>query len=166
MNYNELRENYKEFIYKKYTIEETQERIRITYYFEIPGLSEFQPYWEFPKKCRENIANENSVFENMVFFLGMVELVSYWKITCAPKVRVQAGALDKEQMEWWKELYFHGLGEFYYTNGIQVEKDNFMNLVSEGVSLASKDKKHKELKGCLVPIGGGKDSAVTLSLLK
>ena len=167
MKYNELRETYKEFIYHEYNIEETEEKVKVTYHFEIAGLSEFHPYWEFPKneKCKQQFAG-NIMFENMVFSLGMVELVSYWKITCAPKVRVQAGALSKEQTDWWKELYFHGLGEFYYTNGIQVQQDDFMEIISEGEGLEQYPEENRELSGCLVPIGGGKDSAVTLSLLK
>lgn len=167
MKYQELREEYKEFIYRSYHIEETPEKIRITYEFEIPGLSQFTPYWEFPKTEKMgDIAKDNALFENMVFSLGMVELVSYWKISCAPKVRVLAGKLNQEQIAWWKELYFYGLGEFYYTNGIQVEQDNFMELVSEGEAFQGNYETKENLKGCMVPIGGGKDSAVTLSLLK
>lgn len=167
MDYNELRETYKEFIYKSYNIEETEEKIRVTYKFEIVGLSEFTPYWEFPKKSgMGQIAENNALFETMVFSLGMVELVSYWKITCAPLVRVQAGALNEAQIAWWKELYFHGLGEFYYTNGIEVKQDDFMEMVSEGNAPTGSYLIKENLKGCMVPIGGGKDSAVTLSLLK
>ena len=167
MKYEELRKTYQEFIYKSYYIEETPEKIRITYHFEIPGLSEFTPYWEFPKKPHMGeISKNNALFETMVFSLGMVELVSYWKITCAPKVRVLAGALDEAQIAWWKELYFHGLGEFYYTNGITVEQDSFMELLSEGTAPVGSYETKEGLKGCMVPIGGGKDSAVTLSLLK
>lgn len=167
MDYNELRKTYKEFIYKSYNIEETEEKIKVTYNFEIVGLSEFTPYWEFPKKPgMGEIAKNNALFENMVFSLGMVELVSYWKISCAPLVRVQAGALDEVQITWWKELYFHGLGEFYYTNGIEVEPEGFMQIDSEGTAFAGTYITKENLKGCMVPIGGGKDSAVTLSLLK
>lgn len=167
MDYNELRKTYKEFIYKSYNIEETEEEIKVTYNFEIVGLSEFTPYWEFPKKPgMGEIAKNNALFENMVFSLGMVELVSYWKISCAPLVRVQAGALDEVQITWWKELYFHGLGEFYYTNGIEVEPEGFMQIDSEGTAFAGTYITKENLKGCMVPIGGGKDSAVTLSLLK
>ena len=166
MKYNQLREEYKEFIYHEYKIEETNEKVKVTYHFEIPGLSEFHPYWEFPKVKEKEEYQENKNFQNMVFSLGMVELVSYWKITCAPKVRILAGGLNSKQIEWWKELYFHGLGEFYYTNGIEVSQDNFMEIVSEGETFSELPKDAKDLKGCLVPIGGGKDSAVTLSLLK
>lgn len=167
MDYNELRKTYKEFIYKSYNIEETEEKIKVTYNFEIVGLSEFAPYWEFPKKSgMGEISKNNALFENMVFSLGMVELVSYWKISCAPLVRVQAGVLDEAQITWWKELYFHGLGEFYYTNGIEVEPEGFMEIVSEGTAIVGTYITKENLKGCMVPIGGGKDSAVTLSLLK
>lgn len=167
MDYNELRKTYKEFIYKSYNIEETEEKIKVTYNFEIVGLSEFTPYWEFPKKPgMGEIAKNNALFENMVFSLGMVELVSYWKISCAPLVRIQAGALDKAQITWWKELYFHGLGEFYYTNGIEVEPEGFMKIESEGTGFDGTYITKENLKGCMVPVGGGKDSAVTLSLLK
>lgn len=167
MDYNELRKTYKEFIYKSYNIEETEEKIKVTYNFEIVGLSEFTPYWEFPKKPgMGEIAKNNALFENMVFSLGMVELVSYWKISCAPLVRIQAGVLDELQITWWKELYFHGLGEFYYTNGIEVEPEGFMQIQSEGTAFAGTYITKENLKGCMIPIGGGKDSAVTLSLLK
>lgn len=167
MDYNELRKTYKEFVYKSYNIEETEQKIKVTYNFEIAGLSEFNPYWEFPKKAgMGEISKNNALFENMVFSLGMVELISYWKISCAPLVRIRAGALDEVQIAWWKELYFHGLGEFYYTNGIDVEPESFMKIVSEGTAFAGTYITKENLKGCMVPIGGGKDSAVTLSLLK
>ena len=167
MDYNELRKTYKEFIYKSYNIEETEEKIKVTYHFEIPGLSEFTPYWEFPKKSgMGQIGKNNALFENMVFSLGMVELISYWKISCAPLVRIQAGTLSEAQEAWWKELYFHGLGEFYYTNGIQGEPESFMKIVSQGAAFSGEYITKENLRGCMVPIGGGKDSAVTLSLLK
>lgn len=49
-SYQELRKSYPEFIYKNYKIEENSERVRLEFQFEIPGLSSFSPYWEFPRK--------------------------------------------------------------------------------------------------------------------
>ncbi len=172
LSYQELRKEYPEFIYRGYNIEENNEKIRIEYDFEIPGLSKFAPTWEFPKKNDSSLEYKNNkLFENMVFSLGMVELVSYWKITCSPKVRVLAGKLDNEQKKWWKSLYFNGLGEFYYTNGIEENEEAFMDIISEGKDIVNTKEELEKLslkknKGCLIPIGGGKDSAVTLSLLK
>lgn len=172
-SYKELREKYKEFIYRGYMIEESDHVIRIIYDFEISGLSEFAPEWEFPKTVSplkftpyESFV-ENPTFRNMVFSLGLVELISYWKITCAKKVRICAGSLNEEQIKWWKSLYFNGLGEFYYTNGIQENENDFMEIISEGVSIEpSYNDALKNASGNLIPIGGGKDSAVTLTLLK
>ena len=61
----------------------------------------------------------------------MVELVSYWKIACPPKVVVQAGIINDAQISWWKKLYYQGLGEFFYTNGIEADHVTFMDLVCE-----------------------------------
>lgn len=165
--YDDLREKYPVFQYKEYKIEEDGENIRITYDFEIPGLSSFTPVWEFPKAANrlENL-KKNGTFLEMVFSLGMVELVSYWKITCSKRVEVLAGAFSREQMLWWKNLYFHGLGEFFYTNGIQPDSEDFMELVSLGENIQYKKEPLENPVGCLVPVGGGKDSAVSIELMK
>ena len=167
LQYEQLREEYPLFQYKKYQLEEIEEDILITYYFEIPGLSSFAPTWRFPKAGHElETLKENGTFLELVFSLGLVELISYWKITCSKKVEVLAGAFSQEQMLWWKNLYFHGLGEFFYTNGIQPDPEEFMELLSKGEKIESGKQTLKEPSGCLIPIGGGKDSAVTLELLK
>lgn len=166
-SYTQLRKDYPEFIYHGYQIKEEKERICLEYDFEIPGLSSFHPTWEFPKRDEENRKYaDDSTFRKLAFSLGMVELISYWKIACPPKVIVEAGALTAEQILWWKDLYFNGLGEFYYTNGISENQEDFMEIVSAGQEISADALSDRRLEGCLVPVGGGKDSAVTLSLLK
>lgn len=166
-SYIQLRRDYPEFIYHGYQIKEEKERICLEYDFEIPGLSSFHPTWEFPKKDEENRKYaDDSTFRNLAFSLGMVELISYWKTACPPKVIVEAGDLTAEQILWWKDLYFNGLGEFYYTNGISENQEDFMEIVSAGQEISADALSDRRLEGCLVPVGGGKDSAVTLSLLK
>ena len=65
----------------------------------------------------------------------------------------------------WKKLYFNGLGEFFYLNRIKENVNDFMEIISEGEF--SCEKINIELKEkTLVPIGGGKDSVVTVELLK
>ncbi|MCF6172011.1 MAG: UDP-N-acetylmuramoyl-L-alanine--D-glutamate ligase [Bacteroidales bacterium] len=102
---------------------------------------------------------------NFVFHIGMVELASYWKAACSPKVFIRPHALNKTQIAWWKKLYFHGLGEFFYLNGIVAGEDDFMQLVAEGTAVKSATNDLNATKA-LVPVGGGKDSIVTLELLK
>lgn len=192
--YQKLREEYPRFHYTGYEIEEDGRGLRITYRFEIEGLSSFAPSWYVPKA--EGDTREwagDGLMRDIIFSLGMVELISYWKIACPPQVIVKAGVLDKEQAAWWKDLYYNGLGEFFYVNGIaEATLENFMDIVcnaqeenavnqvkaqdmsQEGAQDETEDGAQDNpalqglpySKGVLIPIGGGKDSAVTLELLR
>ena len=68
------------------------------------------------------------VIRNLLFHLGMVELVSYWKATCSPEVIVKPHHLDEWQAGWWKKLYFNGLGEFFYINKIETDIGSYMQI--------------------------------------
>ena len=178
--YLSLREQYPRFAYRGYEIEENDSCLKITYRFETLGLSEFAPVWVFPKAegdCRR--WSEDRLVQDMIFSLGMVELISYWKIACPPTVTVEAGRLNQDQIDWWKDLYFNGLGEFFYVNGIkEADPNHFMDIQCAGQLKAPCTDQYKERheecgvetvgkgNGVLVPIGGGKDSAVTLELLR
>ena len=173
--YLKFRKEYPRFFYRGYSTEETLNELKITYTFEIEGLSEFTPTWTFPKNGNTQVKwNEDPLMKKMIFSLGMVELVSYWKITCSPQVVIEAGTLNEDQILWWKDLYFNGLGEFFYVNKItEADQEGFMEMVC---ALGEEVKEHHDYakkqdtagseKGVLVPVGGGKDSAVTLELLK
>jgi len=104
-----LRERYKEFIYKDYEIKDNNDYINIKYYFEIPNLTKFEPEIKILKKdikFRNDIDSE--FVKNIVFNMGMIELVSYWKCCCSPKVIVECGYLNNEQIKWFKKLYYLG----------------------------------------------------------
>lgn len=163
--FEKFREKYPEFVYKGFSVEEKKDRIDVQYDFSITGLSEFHPQWVFPKEEGRNIDAGDPVVQNLLFSIGLVELVSYWKITCSPRVKIEAGSLSKEQVDWWKKQYFNGLGEFFYKNDIETDLDSFMNIASEGKDYPV-GKDSQTLEGSLIPIGGGKDSIVTLELLK
>ncbi len=163
-DYERFRADYSEFIYKSYELTENEEDICIKYSFEIKGLSEFSPEWKIRKASPDTVTDDVKL-RKLVFSLGMVELVSYWKITCSPTVRVLCGTLDEDQKIWWKRQYFNGLGEFFYRNGINADFSTFMTIDSSGCEAEGKEYS-RELKGCLIPVGGGKDSIVTLNLLK
>lgn len=163
----QLREQYKIFNYYGFDVDIIAEEISIVYHFEIEGLAKFNPSWKFAAKGHtlEELKN-NKIFMELVFSLGMVELISYWKLACPTSVNVYAGQLTDKQCSWWKELYYYGLSEYFYTNGIDVSMDDFMNLESLGEKITGKYVPVSNNDRCLVPIGGGKDSAVSLELLR
>jgi len=77
--------------------------------------------------------------------------------------------MDEKQQNWWKKLYYKGLGEFFYQNEIDCTFTNFVQF-----SFADEAKPYfrlyfKEIEPSqkvIVPIGGGKDSVVTLEELR
>ena len=125
---------------------------------------DFSPSWVFSKPADVSVKGDLT-FERMAFSLGMAEAVSYWKAVCSPEMRVECGELSTEQISWWKKLYYLGLGEFFYVNGISTDMDSFVNIVPTGSFDSSLTENKRELNGCLVPIGGGKDSALTIETL-
>jgi hypothetical protein len=152
------------FAYKSFSVTETDTTIEIDYVFDIEGLAQFHPGWSFPRPEGMSVKGD-AVFERLAFSLGMAEAVSYWKAACSPLMRVECGELDSQQISWWKKLYFLGLGEFFYVNGINTDVDSFMDIQCTGIFECTSDAERPELSGCLVPIGGGKDSALTLETL-
>lgn len=165
--YESCRESFPFFHYKSFTAKDMGDTLFISYQFEIPGLSEFEPTWSFPKKDNKPLEiSKNRTLQEMIFSLGMVELISYWKIACPPKVLISAAPLNEKQIHWWKDLYYLGLGEFFYTNGIEADPETFMELSSDALPLSGKACPSSVKEGCLIPIGGGKDSACTIEMLK
>lgn len=159
--FEELREQYKEFIYKDYHVELGEDACRIVYDFEIPNLAEFHPTWEFPISRKV----DETILHRMAFNLGMVEMISYYKITCPKTIRILVDNLSTEQQAWWKKLFYNGLGEFMYINHIEISQEDLFGFVC---AEADEEPLHDEAnyEGCIVPVGGGKDSVVSLELMK
>jgi len=160
----EFREKYPEFIYEKYEIIETEEDYKLIFTFNIPNLTTFEPTTTIPKKGIKNTNINKEYFNELVFHIGLIELVSYFKCTCSPNVIIKCGYLNDDQISWFKKLYYNGLGEFLYINGINITEEELMHItcMKEKTKLPSIN---YQGVGNLIPIGGGKDSVVTLELL-
>ena len=160
--FKDYRTKYPKFIYDSYSYAEEDKKLVITYHFEIENLKKFNPTISINKKWISKKVNKDFM-DYLVFHIGLVELISYWKCTCSPNVIIKCGYIDEDQIKFFKNLYYYGLGEFFYVNKITTNSDDFMNINCEGT------KKTFNIKyngiGNLIPIGGGKDSVVSLELL-
>ena len=166
LQFNEYREKYKDFYYNSYSITDDNEAIYLNYQFEIPNLSKFEPKIRILKKNMNFKSISTKYAQNMAFHIGLIELVSYWKATCSPNVIIKCGYLNESQISWWKKLYFYGLGELSYTKNIKTNIQDFMNIkcISQ-INQLEYDEIKDTSEGYIVPIGGGKDSVVTLEVL-
>ncbi len=164
MKYEELKEKYPRFIYRDFSIEEIDEEMLITYHFEIEGLAKFNPVTKIAKKYIINSNVDKSFIEELVFHIGLIEMISYYKATVSKEIIVEAGYLNQDQIDFFKKLIFNGLGEFFHVNNIEVD-DDFVTINAIGQK-REYDNSSYIGKGNLILVGGGKDSNVSLKLLK
>ena len=164
-----LRQKHPVFSYKSYRYQLDNRDLVMTFQFSIGNDICFCPESRLKyHPCLDAFFAKNnlSLLDDFVFSIGMIELISYWKTTCSPILRVEVGNLDKNAIPFWKKLYYHGLGEFFYCNSIRTNLADFMQ-----IDLLPPCK-NKELpilglkEETIIPVGGGKDSVVTLELLR
>lgn len=164
--FESLRTKHKYFVYNGFILTCSDDVATVVFHFEGDELPDMRPTLSIPiNNPRQKQLLKSEAMQSLLFHVGMVELVSYWKAACPPEVIVKGYSLSEKQISWFKKLFFHGLGEFFHLNGITTDIDNFMHIRSEGGGpniLHSFDVNND----VLIPIGGGKDSVVTLELAK
>jgi len=162
MSVESLRAKHPVFIYNDLNIYQNSNRLDIDFDFTMEPDVAFRPKVSIP--IIEKVKSED--IENFAFHLGLIEAVSYWKSACSPEFIVKAGKLNEQQVSWWHDLFIHGLGEFFYQNNINFTNPNFLSIRSEADAPTYKKVQPKDMSGDLIMVGGGKDSAVTLEILK
>jgi len=166
-SYKELREKYPEFCYHSFKYQWINKKLEIEFEFHLGDSYQFYPKHSIQLPASMPIPSiPKDELDLLVFHLGMVELVSYWKAACAPRVIIKPFQLSEKQITWWKKLYFEGLGEFFYLNMLEVAIEDFMHIHCEDAPLLPSSPTPILNEQVLVPIGGGKDSVVSLELLK
>lgn len=161
--YNKLTKKYENFLYKGFEIEEKSDEIVITYSFI--GSGEILNPQLFIKRKDFKIDIHSEKINNILFNIGMIEAISYWKASCSPNFIINNYKLTDDQKAWWQKLFYKGLGEFRYRNSIDITSDKFIKFICLGEKELSSET-IEGLSGNIIPVGGGKDSTVTLELLK
>lgn len=177
MTLSELRTKHPALRYQAYEYHFTPAGLSVSFSFLLEPDIVFKPELTFTGPQTLELAQFSPpVLNNIVFHLGLIELFSYWKTACPPKIIVEAGSLDEDQRQWWQTLLLEGMGEFFFINQIDFTGDDFVTFVTESNQTAKyPDELVHSLpsvstpqapRSILIPLGGGKDSAVTLELLK
>lgn len=165
--FERLRTAHPRFTYGDYEISLEAEGLRFTYDFRIEPDIVFRPTVRLDGVDADVVSRVGEdVVDNLAFHLGLAEIPSYWKATCSPEIVVAAGRLDAWQRDWWRDLLIKGQGEFFYVNQIDFRIPDLVSIRSD--SRADRGTVHRgslDPERVLIPVGGGKDSAVTLELL-
>ena len=153
---------YKNFIFSKYTYENHILKLfyNVDSDFEFVEEINFNPNGLELKELDEN---RKQALDLAFKYLHLVAGVSYYKLLLPEEIKIDTIKLTKEEADFLKTLYFKGLGEFAFKNNLDLsEKINFPyfeNVKNEGIKINLEN-------NILVPIGGGKDSVVSLEMLK
>ncbi|MBQ4084616.1 MAG: UDP-N-acetylmuramoyl-L-alanine--D-glutamate ligase [Alphaproteobacteria bacterium] len=95
-------------------------------------------------------------------WLHIASGVSYYKAFVPPEMKITSGVLSQSASVFFQKMYINGLGQFAVENALNLqdkihfpfentEEELFPEILSERI---------------FVPVGGGKDSCVTMELLK
>ncbi len=168
--FNELRKEYLQFIFKEYKICEKEDKYIIKYMYSLDNKIELVNTI-YINKVKNGFKFDiySKEINYLIVHLGIVEAISYYKLTCSKIFKIECCSLDEFQINWWKKLIYNGLGELRYLNGFEdVSIDEFIDIIPNNSIDNTNEIKNIEYNfdGNLIPIGGGKDSIVTLELLK
>lgn len=160
------------FIFDKYTFDEKTKKAEFFYKIEKRNknnpkqfdiIHSFKEELDFSNvKFRENI--DPWLLKNCLYFLHLTLWVSYWKTTCEKGIKVFSWNLKRWQSHFFERLYKRGLWEFFYKN--QIEFRGLVNFPYSKISWFRKREIEFTSKKAIVPIWWGKDSTLTLDLLK
>ena len=172
-----LRAQYPKFIYEKFNYKIAGGNVETEFFYSIPPDHEFVHRISF-LNISEPPTTNHELLEPLIFHLGLSKMFSYWKTTCSPLIEIRARHLSPDQTAFWHKLFIKGMGEYFYKNQIDFSSPDFLviqNAGRPGKSRAimpprakSRGAREHDLSASrvLIPIGGGKDSIVTLELLK
>ena len=164
--FDTLREQFKCFTFFKQEVNLKDGELSMTFHFSLDERYFFHPTMTIPARRFyrwDSIPMEQ--LEVLAFHIGMVELVSYWKIACPKTVVVKPFDLKLCQKKWWRHLYYNGLGEFRYLNSIDCSEQDLMRIES-GTDREMVSVNMPLEERAMIPVGGGKDSVVTLEMLR
>lgn len=149
---------YKQFIFKRYEFDASSGQLALYYGYD-DELTFCETYaFEF-----DFVDYDEQVLDKALQLLFLVAGVSYYKAFLAPDIIVEQAQIDQSLQQFLARTYQHGLGEFFYVNQLDPAYaiDFPVNQpVSTARALGIKN------QGQLIGLGGGKDSLVSIELLR
>lgn len=149
------------FIFEHYGFDATTGVLLLRYRYE--GGVSFEEKITFPAPIPDLPADRQEALDRAFRLIFLLAGVSYYKAYVPQDLICEAFPLDRETADFVAHVYHGGLGEFSYRNKISLS-DKIKFAASDmpapkPLSLSLPEK-------LLVPVGGGKDSIVSLEVLK
>jgi len=166
----ELRHRHPTFHFDQVLLEHQDRDLLVHLKYHLENGPDFTTTWCFPGLSPEKIATKDEeLIKVWAAHLGMVEGLSYWKTSCAPKWVVHVPGISTAQVPFWQNILRKGMSEFFFIHQTNGWDDDFMKFelaVPDSEQLHPEPNHTTHSTRLLVPVGGGKDSVVTAELLR
>jgi len=150
---------YKQFIFEDYRFEADARILSLHYSFD--GSIHFTETFRFDF---DFAAYDPRLLERACQTLFFLAGVSYFKAYLAPEIVVKKGVVDAASAAFYSTTYERGLGEFFYVNRLDPRtKISFPCTTNGDVPPLTST---QPPGGLLIGVGGGKDSLVSVELLR
>ena len=152
---------YSEFVFESYRYDPADASLSLTYRFAEGPRFEERLVFDFPPQPLS--ADAEIVLDKIFRLIFLLSGVSYYKAFVPEALRCESFPLDRDTAAFVQKFYEKGLAEFAWKNRISLRGRCRFEWDAVGVAppLAL-----DLLRRTCVPIGGGKDSIVTLECLK
>ncbi len=155
----------KAFYYKKYDFDTNSGTLSLSYAVN-DDKNEIHTFTEqivFPNISTDISPEKKLILDHVCFLTHIAFGISYYKAFCPENIIIESGRLTVNEAAFFNQFYLSGLGEFAVRNHLNLQgKINFpfhKDIIGDFPTVSFKNR-------YLVPVGGGKDSAVALTLLQ
>lgn len=155
---------YTDFSYREYRFDTSRFLASFSYRLSGPDGDDrdFTETIQFTPGVSERV--DVSRLQSLLVLLGAVLGLSYFKAAAPSRYVIEQPGLTDEAVKYLSEVIEHGMAEFAYRNGL--DGPLRPDIVNDHASTAWPESTWRALEGDpIVPIGGGKDSVVTVELL-
>jgi hypothetical protein len=148
---------YTNFIFHGYHFDKATKTLKLNYGFDDQLKFTEEYIFDFPLvNYSEQVLDR--ACQNLFFLAG----VSYYKAYRTEDIRIDHGQLDPTGVKFFAEVYQKGLGEYFYVNKLSPKTE--VPFVANAPE--QKPIEHRSNGGLVIGIGGGKDSLVSVELLR
>jgi UDP-N-acetyl-alpha-D-muramoyl-L-alanyl-L-glutamate epimerase len=152
---------YSEFVFEDYRFDAAAAALSLCYRF--PGGPQFEERLIFDFPGRPLGGSAATVLDRIFRLIFLLSGVSYYKAFVSETLRCEAFPIDQGTAAFLQNFYKHGLAEFSWRNRISLQgRCRFLWDCADPPEPLAIDLRHR----ICVPVGGGKDSIVTLECLK
>lgn len=147
---------YQQFIFESYEFDAPNRTLRLRYSYDNERHFTETYVFDFPFVQYDPTALDRAL-QQLFYMAG----VSYYKAYLAPEIIIQQGNIDATLQAFLSKTYQKGLGEFLYVNRLDPRIE-----VPFPVNAPLQQPVTTQSSGAVVGIGGGKDSLVSIELLR